>query len=87
MALVFCRDHFQASDGIGVAVRVPSHRDITRSVNEAHPIVLSGSNAEAKRAFRSLAASYVNHTQVEGAKPARKPKRRSIFLRRGRKDS
>ena len=68
-------------------VRVPSHRDITRSVNEAHPIVLSGSNAEAKRAFRSLAASYVNHTQVEGAKPARKPKRRSIFLRRGRKDS
>jgi pilus assembly protein CpaE len=41
-------------------VRVPSHRDITRSVNEAVPIVLSGGNAEAKRAFQSLAASYID---------------------------
>ena len=53
-------------------VRVPSHRDITRSVNEAQPIVSSGGNAEARRAFENLAATYVDaHAHaVEPASPA-----------------
>jgi pilus assembly protein CpaE len=67
-------------------VRVPSHRDITRSVNEAHPIVLSGGNTEARKAFRGLASSYLKDAPIEAAAPRQKPKRRSIFARR-RKDS
>jgi len=67
-------------------VRVPSHRDITRSVNEARPIVLSGGNAEARKAFMGLAASYVSGRAADPATPRRnKPKRRSL-LRRRRKD-
>jgi pilus assembly protein CpaE len=67
-------------------VRVPSHRDITRSVNEARPIVLSGGNAEARKAFMGLAASYVSGQAADPAAPRRnKPKRRSL-LRRRRKD-
>jgi pilus assembly protein CpaE len=67
-------------------VRVPSHRDITRSVNEATPIVFSGGNAEARKAFQALGGSYVSGTltaTVAGRSP--KPKRRSLFSRR-RKD-
>jgi pilus assembly protein CpaE len=67
-------------------VRVPSHRDITRSVNEASPIVLSGGNAEAKRAFQSLADSYLNPAKANADAPANrvaKPRRRRFF--RGRK--
>jgi pilus assembly protein CpaE len=67
-------------------VRVPSHRDITRSVNEAHPIVLSGGNAEARKAFKSLAASYTRDAPTEPSASRPKRKRRSIF-RRHRKDS
>jgi pilus assembly protein CpaE len=69
-------------------IRVPSHRDITRSVNEAMPIVLSGGNAEARKAFQTLGATYLTD-------PARTPeaqtatttptKRRRLFGRR-RKD-
>ena len=39
-------------------VLVPSHRDITRSVNEGTPIVQSGKRSEAAKAFRSLAEIY-----------------------------
>jgi pilus assembly protein CpaE len=64
-------------------VRIPSHRDITRSVNEATPIVLTGSNAETKRAFQWLAASYGKADQpAPSLKKA--PKRRRRFGR-GRK--
>jgi len=66
-------------------IRVPSHRDITRSVNEAHPIVLSGGNTEARKAFRTLASFYTKDAPVETAAPRQKPKRRSL-LRRRRKD-
>lgn len=66
-------------------VRVPSHRDITRSVNEATPIVLSGGNADAKRAFVSLAASF------GGGQPAalesKAPRRRRRRLRRNREQA
>lgn len=40
-------------------VLVPSHRDITRSVNEAAPLVTARSGSEAARALRRLAASYM----------------------------
>ncbi len=39
-------------------VLIPSHRDITRSVNEAHPIV-SGAASDARSAFESLARMFV----------------------------
>jgi pilus assembly protein CpaE len=39
-------------------VLVPSHRDITRSVNEGVPIVLSQKKSEAAKAFRTLAELY-----------------------------
>jgi pilus assembly protein CpaE len=39
-------------------VLVPSARDITRSVNEAVPIVLAQPRSEAAKAFRSLAAMF-----------------------------
>jgi pilus assembly protein CpaE len=39
-------------------VLVPSHRDITRSVNEGSPILLSSPRSEAARAFRALAATF-----------------------------
>jgi pilus assembly protein CpaE len=67
-------------------VRVPSHRDITRSVNEARPIAISGGNTEARKAFHGLAASYIQGKPVEPAAERReKPKRRGLFGRR-RKD-
>lgn len=39
-------------------VMVPSHRDITRSVNEASPIVASNGNSDARSAFLALAAAF-----------------------------
>jgi pilus assembly protein CpaE len=39
-------------------VLVPSHRDITRSVNEAQPIATSSPRSEAARAFKKLARLY-----------------------------
>jgi pilus assembly protein CpaE len=39
-------------------VMVPSHRDITRSVNEASPIVASNGNSDARSAFLTLAAAF-----------------------------
>jgi pilus assembly protein CpaE len=61
-------------------VRVPSHRDITRSVNEATPIVLSGGNADAKRAFMSLAASFGGQEATASA-PGSSKRRRRLFRR------
>ena len=40
-------------------VLIPSHRDITRSVNEATPIVGTTGNIDARRAFHQLAAAFV----------------------------
>jgi pilus assembly protein CpaE len=39
-------------------VLVPSHRDVTRSVNEGVPVVLSQRRSEAAKAFRALAQTY-----------------------------
>lgn len=63
-------------------VRVPSHRDITRSVNEATPIVTTRGNADARHAFEALAALYL--PEGAGGKRAAKaaPRRRRLFGRR-----
>lgn len=53
-------------------VLVPSHRDVTRSVNEGTPIVLSHKRAEAAKAFRALANIYVRMEPGADSKP---PKR------------
>jgi hypothetical protein len=66
-------------------VFVPSHRDITRSVNEAMPIVLSGGHTEARKAFQALGASYLTGAVASSA-PEGKPRRRRLFSRR-RKES
>lgn len=63
-------------------VRVPSHRDITRSVNEATPVVLSGSNAETKRAFQTLATSYMEDSNPEPGAEATTTRRRRVGRRR-----
>jgi pilus assembly protein CpaE len=65
-------------------LRVPSHRDITRSVNEALPIVTTGGNADARRAFESLAASYMDAHAAQAAPTtsAKQPRRRIIGRRR-----
>jgi pilus assembly protein CpaE len=58
-------------------VLVPSHRDITRSVNEGIPIVLSRKRTEASKAFRALAKIY---TSV-GPGADGKPTKRSLLAR------
>jgi pilus assembly protein CpaE len=53
-------------------VLVPSHRDITRSVNAGEPIVLTGRRSEAARAFRSLADVFVSMGRPDGEPAPRK---------------
>jgi pilus assembly protein CpaE len=65
-------------------VLVPSSRDITRSVNEAMPIVTSADNADARKAFEALAATFTGELE-ESATAAAAPvpsKRRMLRLRR-----
>jgi pilus assembly protein CpaE len=58
-------------------VLVPSHRDITRSVNEGTPVVLAHKRSEAAKAFQALAALYTSD-----ATPAeQKPPKRSLLGR------
>jgi pilus assembly protein CpaE len=57
-------------------VLVPSHRDITRSVNEGTPIVLSHKRSEAAKAFEALAKSYVAADASAG-----RPAKRSLLNR------
>ena len=47
-------------------VLVPSHRDVTRTVNEAKLIVTSSPRSEAARAFKKLARLYEPVTQSNG---------------------
>jgi pilus assembly protein CpaE len=60
-------------------VLVPSHRDITRSVNDGTPIVLSHKRAEAAKAFRALATIYAS---MGSGGDSKAPKR--SLLARGR---
>ena len=62
-------------------VLVPSHRDITRSVNEGTPIVAAAGASDARQAFEALAQTYL---PIEaGADVAASNGRRSL-LRRGK---
>jgi pilus assembly protein CpaE len=58
-------------------VLVPSHRDVTRSVNEGTPIVLSHKRAEAAKAFHALAQIYA----AVGSGADSKPPKRSLLTR------
>jgi pilus assembly protein CpaE len=58
-------------------VLVPSHRDVTRSVNEGIPIVLSHKRSEAAKAFRALAKLYA----AAGPGAESKPPKRSLLAR------
>jgi pilus assembly protein CpaE len=62
-------------------VLVPSHRDVTRSVNAGEAIVLAGRRSEAARSFRGLADIFVALRQPEEQNGARK---RKGILRRER---
>ena len=53
------REDVLAILGRDVDILVPSHRDITRSINQGEPIALQRST-EAARAFRDLAQQYVD---------------------------
>jgi pilus assembly protein CpaE len=53
-------------------VLVPSHRDITRSVNEGAPVVLSHRRSEAAKAFDVLAKIYASAGSVAGDKRAKR---------------
>ena len=61
-------------------VLVPSHRDITRSVNEGIPIVLSHKRGEAPKAFHALAKLYASVGSGAGGKS---PKRSRLTRSRG----
>jgi pilus assembly protein CpaE len=53
------REDVLAILGRDVDILIPSHRDITRSVNQGEPIALQR-GSEASRAFRALAQEYVD---------------------------
>jgi pilus assembly protein CpaE len=57
--------------GRDVDVLVPSHRDVTRSINQGVPIALQSGGA-AGRAFRDLARLYSDTGQAESAEPKRR---------------
>jgi pilus assembly protein CpaE len=57
------REDVEAIVGRPPNVFVPSDREISRSVNEGTPIVLSNERSEAARAFRQLADVYVPRSQ------------------------
>ena len=53
------RDDAEAITGRSADILVPSDREISRSINEARPIVLSHSRSQASRSLRSLAGAYL----------------------------
>uniref|UniRef100_UPI00356B1190 AAA family ATPase n=1 Tax=Paraconexibacter sp. TaxID=2949640 RepID=UPI00356B1190 len=63
---------------------IPSSGSISRSVNEAMPIVLGSANVEAREAFEQLARQYRPQLDVPDLKGARGPKKLGRFVRPGR---
>jgi MinD-like ATPase involved in chromosome partitioning or flagellar assembly len=61
-------------------VLVPSHRDITRSVNDGTPITLSSKRSEAAKAFQSLADIY--DRTAKAPEKDRRPSRSRLSRRR-----
>jgi pilus assembly protein CpaE len=60
------REDVLAILGRDVDVLLPSHRDITRSVNQGQPIAMHG-GSEAAKAFRALADLYVEEAQARAS--------------------
>jgi pilus assembly protein CpaE len=60
------REDVLAILGRDVDVLLPSHRDITRSVNQGQPIAMHGAS-EAAKAFRALADLYVEEAKARAA--------------------
>jgi MinD-like ATPase involved in chromosome partitioning or flagellar assembly len=58
---------------------VPSHRDVTRSLNEGNPIVAAAHRSDAARAFDHLARLYVSDR--EPAATVSSAERRKLFGR------
>jgi pilus assembly protein CpaE len=69
-----------AALGLEPDVLVPSHRDVTRSVNEAKPIATAAPRSEIGRAFKQLAALY-EHVEASSLNGAATGRRR--LFRRG----
>jgi pilus assembly protein CpaE len=66
-------------------IRVPSDIEITRSVNDGRPIVLSRPQSDGAKAFRRLAEAFTVPAPTGEAapqKPAPKPARRRLLARR-----
>jgi pilus assembly protein CpaE len=53
-------------------VLVPSHRDITRSVNDGNPMVIAHRRSEATKAFQALAKTYASAPASSESKPAKR---------------
>jgi pilus assembly protein CpaE len=53
-------------------VLVPSHRDVTRSVNEGVPMVIAHKRSEAAKAFQALAKTYASAPKLSEGKPAKR---------------
>jgi pilus assembly protein CpaE len=66
------REDVLAILGRDVDVLVPSHRDITRSVNQGQPIALQR-GTEAAKAFRGLAELYIEEANQRGASEGAAP--------------
>jgi pilus assembly protein CpaE len=69
-------------------IRVPSDIDITRSVNDGRPIVISKPKSEAAQSFRRLAEAFIARAEPvipeasENGHPGPKAARRHLFARR-----
>jgi pilus assembly protein CpaE len=61
-------------------ILIPSHRDITRSVNAGQAIVLANRRSEAARSFRALAELFVAASLPEG-QPSNGRRRRGLLRR------
>ncbi len=72
------KDDVMAIVGREPDIYVPSNRDIPRAVNEGLPIIVSDPKSDAARAFRGLAALYLN----ERGRQTVEPPRRFSLLRR-----
>jgi pilus assembly protein CpaE len=68
--------------GRAADVLVPSHRDVTRSVNEGSPIVLSSRRSEAARAFKALAATFSQHGNGHASPTPANGRRRQLGRRK-----
>jgi pilus assembly protein CpaE len=63
-------------------VRVPSHRDIARSMSDGTPIALNGRGSDGAQAYRALAESFIRARNGEITTDEAPPKRR-MLRRRG----